>query len=267
MGRLDDRVALVTGGTSGIGLACATRFAREGARVAVLDVAEPPEAAWKTVCQADSEALKLEADVRDEESIQGAVARVTQARGPIDILVNAAGVHGIGSVDVLESEEWDRILDINLKGTYLVSKHVVPGMRERRRGSIINLASVEGLEGMESQAAYNASKGGVVLLTRNMACDFGPDGVRVNCLCPGYIETPMTQLLREEALQPIHDRFLALHLLGRSGQPEEVAGAALFLASDDASFVTGHALAVDGGFTAGRRLEYTDLAQSVPSAP
>ena len=140
-------------------------------------------------------------------------------------------------------------------------------MRERGRGSIINLASVEGLEGMESQAAYNASKGGVVLLTRNMACDFGPDGVRVNCLCPGYIETPMTQLLREEALKPVHDRFLGLHLLGRSGQPEEVAGAALFLASDDASFVTGHALAVDGGFTAGRRLEYTDLAQSVPSAP
>ena len=194
------------------------------------------------------------------DAIAKGVAQVVQSRGPIDILVNAAGVHGIGSVDILESEEWDRVLGINLKGTFLVSKHVVPGMRDRGRGSIINLASVEGLEGMESQAAYNASKGGVVLLTKNMACDFGPHGVRVNCLCPGYIETPMTQLLREDALRVIHDRFQGLHLLGRSGQPEEVAGAALFLASDDASFVTGHALAVDGGFTAGRRLEYSDLA-------
>jgi len=262
MGRLKGRVALVTGGASGIGRACVERFAQEGARVAALDVAEPADASWKAVRDCDPDALLIEADVRDEESIERAVSRVTQKRGPIDVLVNAAGVHGIGSVDTLEAEEWDRIVDINLKGTFLVSKHVVPGMRERGRGSIINLASVEGLEGMESQAAYNASKGGVVLLTRNMACDFGPEGIRVNCLCPGYIETPMTQILREDALRVIHDRFQGLHLLGRSGQPEEVAGAALFLASDDASFVTGHALAVDGGFTAGRRLEYNDLVST-----
>ena len=260
MGRLENRVALVTGGASGIGLACMQRFAREGAKVAAFDIASPNPAGWKTVEESDPAAAFFSVDVQDEGAIAKGVAQVVQSRGPIDILVNAAGVHGIGSVDILESEEWDRVLGINLKGTFLVSKHVVPSMRERGSGSIINLASVEGLEGMESQAAYNASKGGVVLLTKNMACDFGPHGVRVNCLCPGYIETPMTQLLREDALRVIHDRFQGLHLLGRSGQPEEVAGAALFLASDDASFVTGHALAVDGGFTAGRRLEYSDLA-------
>ena len=119
---------------------------------------------------------------------------------------------------------------------------------------MVNLASIEGLEGLPGQAAYNASKGGVVLLTRNMAIDYGPANVRVNCLCPGYIETPMTAVLQAPGLEAIRDEFIAMHHLGRAGQPEEVAAAALFLASDDASFVSGHALVVDGGFTAGRRL-------------
>ena len=145
-------------------------------------------------------------------------------------------------------------MDINLKGTYLVSKHVVPHLVAAGNGAVVNLASIEGLEGLPAQAAYNASKGGVVVLTRNMAIDYAPSGVRVNCLCPGYIETPMTEVLSLPGFEAVRDEFVAMHHLGRPGRPEEVAAAALFLASDDASFVTGHALVVDGGFTAGRKL-------------
>ena len=256
---LNGKTAIVTGAAQGIGYAIAQRFVAEGARVGILDI--DADAAKQAAHEIAASAIGIGADVSQADEVDQAFAAVVDQLGSLDILVNNAGIVGSDTpVKDLAEDDWNRVLDINLKGTFLVSKHVVPGMRDRGRGSIINLASVEGLEGMESQAAYNASKGGVVLLTKNMACDFGPHGVRVNCLCPGYIETPMTQLLREDALRVIHERFQGLHLLGRSGQPEEVAGAALFLASDDASFVTGHALAVDGGFTAGRRLEYSDLA-------
>jgi len=250
MGRLDGKVALVTGAASGIGRACVARFVAEGARVAGADVQEDPD--WKAV--AGEAAPFHHLDVRDEPEIERVVARVTEALGGIDVLVNAAGVLGYGAVDALAADEWDRVLDVNLKGTYLVSKHVVPGMVARGRGSIIHLASVEGIQGVTQQAAYNASKGGVVLLTRNMAADYGPVGVRVNCLCPGLIRTPMTEMVfTEPALEGILKEFEKQHLLGRAGLPEEVAGAALFLASDDASFVHGHALVVDGGLSAAHR--------------
>jgi NAD(P)-dependent dehydrogenase (short-subunit alcohol dehydrogenase family) len=244
-GRLEGRVALVTGAASGIGAACARRFAEEGARVAGFDLAKPG---------AGDLALFREVDVRDESAIEAGVAAIVEALGRIDVLVNAAGVAGGGSVDTLEADEWDRVIDINLKGTYLVSKHVVRDMLSRGEGSIIHLASVEGLEGIQTQPAYNASKGGVVLLTKNMAIDYGPSGIRVNCLCPGYITTPLTAVLDEEELSAVRNDFVRLHMLKRPGRPEEVAAAALFLASDDASFVTGTSLVVDGGFTAGRRL-------------
>jgi len=243
---LEGRVAFVTGASSGIGAACARRFVDEGATVAGFDLQDPaadhPLAGFWPL------------DVRDEEAIIAAVAAATEAVGSPTILVNAAGVSGSGGVTDLDAAEWDRIVDINLKGTYLVSKHVVPHLLAAGTGSVVNLASIEGLEGLPAQAAYNASKGGVVLLTRNMAIDYGPSGVRVNCLCPGYIETPMTEVLRMEGFESIRDEFVAMHHLGRAGQPEEVAAAALFLVSEDASFVTGHALVVDGGFTAGRKL-------------
>jgi len=254
MGRLQGKVALITGAASGIGAACALRFAREGAAIGGLDVAAPPDEVWSAVRAAAPRAEVDTVDVRDEARVAAAVGDLVRRLGGVDILVNAAGVSGVGAVDALDVAEWDRVLDINLKGTFLVSKHVVPHMLARGSGSIINLASVEGLEGMQQQAAYNASKGGVVLLTRNMAIDYGGAGVRVNCLCPGLIETPMTAMLLEEDLKPVLEKFRAMHMLRRSGRPEEVAAAALFLASDDASFVTGHALAVDGGFSAGRRL-------------
>jgi NAD(P)-dependent dehydrogenase (short-subunit alcohol dehydrogenase family) len=243
--RLSGKRALVTGAASGIGDACARRFAEEGATVAGLDVVAQPDAspcgAW------------VHADVADEGAVAAAVAEVLEGLSGIDILVNAAGVLSVGGADMLEEAEWERVIGINLKGTWLVSKHVVPHMVEIGGGSIVNLASVEGLEGFSGQTAYNVSKGGVVLLTRNMAADFGPAGVRVNCLCPGLIETPMTSILDDPAFAAVRDAFVGWHLLGRAGQPEEVAAAALFLASDDASFVHGAALVVDGGLTAGRR--------------
>lgn len=244
--RLAGRVALVTGAASGIGAACVARFADEGALVGGLDVAEQP---------VDSAARRWwHADVRDESRVEEVVAEATRDLGDLDVLVNAAGVLSIGSADVLERDEWERVLGINLTGTWLVSKHVVRGMAGRGRGSIVNLASIEGLIGLSGQTAYNVSKGGVLLLTRNMATDFGRTGVRINCLCPGLIDTPLTAVLHDPALARVHDRFVEWHTLGRAGRPEEVAGAALFLASDDASFVHGEALTVDGGLTAGRSL-------------
>jgi NAD(P)-dependent dehydrogenase (short-subunit alcohol dehydrogenase family) len=252
--RLKDRVALVTGAASGIGNACALRFAQEGARIAGVDVAEPSAEAWAAVEKAAPETSFGTADVRDEVAVEAAVRAAHERFGRLDVVVNAAGVSGIGAAADLDVAEWDRVVDINLKGTFLVSKHAVRIMRKQGSGSIINLASVEGLEGADASAAYNVSKGGVVQLTRSMAVDYGRAGVRVNCLCPGLIETPMTAMLNTPELKPIRDRFEAMHLLGRGGQPVEVANAALFLASDESSFVHGHALAVDGGFMAGRSL-------------
>jgi meso-butanediol dehydrogenase / (S,S)-butanediol dehydrogenase / diacetyl reductase len=243
--RLTGKRALVTGAASGIGAACARRFADEGATVTGLDLSAQPEGSPCTGW--------VHADVADEAAVVAAVGEAIDGLGGIDVLVNAAGVLSVGGADTLDVAEWDRVIGINLKGTWLVSKHVVPHMEAAGGGSIIHLASVEGLEGFSGQTAYNVSKGGVVLLTRNMAADFGPAGIRVNCLCPGLIETPMTSVLRDPAFATINDAFVGWHLLGRAGQPEEVAAAALFLASDDASFVHGAALVVDGGLTAGRR--------------
>jgi NAD(P)-dependent dehydrogenase (short-subunit alcohol dehydrogenase family) len=252
---LEGRVAVVTGAASGIGAACAARFAQEGATLAGIDVQKSVGDAWDRVSAAAPESSFRDGiDVRSESEVATAIDAVAERYGRIDVLVNAAGVGGGSPAHELAEDEWDRIVDTNLKGSFLVAKHVLKRMVEQRFGSIVHLASVEGLEGMSSSLPYNASKGGVVLMTKNMACDYGSFGIRVNCLCPGLIETPLTALLREDALKPIHDEMMRWHLLDRIGQPEEVAACALFLASDEASFVTGHSLVVDGGWTAGRRV-------------
>jgi NAD(P)-dependent dehydrogenase (short-subunit alcohol dehydrogenase family) len=253
MGRLDKQIALITGAASGIGLATAKRFAREGATIAGLDIATADETAWSAVRSAAPASLLLQANVLDEASVQAAVAAVLERfAGRIDVLVNSAGVSSFGAAHELATEEWDRVLGINLRGSFLVTKHVVPAMLAHRRGSIVHIASIEGLEGMTQQLAYGVSKGGVVQMTRNMAVDYAREGIRVNCVCPGVIDTPLTAPLLKD-FKVIGDLIVEQHLLGRFGQPEEVAATILFLASDDASFVTGHALVVDGGYTAGRR--------------
>ncbi len=245
MGRLAGQVALITGAASGIGEQCALRFKGEGAEVFGIDVQKP---------SGDLGIEFREVDVRDESAVQSAVAAVVERFRRIDAVVNAAGVVGGGPVHQLDTTEWDRALDINLKGTFLVCKHALQRMLEQGSGNIINLASIEGLEGLEGSSAYNASKGGVVLLTKQMAIDYGPQGIRINCICPGMIETPMTAGVRAPGAEELRDTLRGYHNLGRFGKPEEIASAALFLASEDASFVHGTALVVDGGWTAGRRL-------------
>ena len=178
--------------------------------------------------------------------------------GRIDAVVNAAGVAGGGPVHMVEQSEWRRVIDINLTGTFLVAKHALDQMIKQdpidgERGSIINLASIEGLEGTAGGSAYNASKGGVVLLTKNMAIDYARVGIRVNAICPGFIETPMYDgLFGQVGFEEVAVDIRREHKLGRLGRAEEIAAVAAFLASSDASFVTGIAMAVDGGYTAGR---------------
>jgi NAD(P)-dependent dehydrogenase (short-subunit alcohol dehydrogenase family) len=254
MGRLAGKVAFVTGAASGIGFCTALRFAQEGAAVVGLDLRETPE--WKQVEGVATGALFCVGDVRDEASQQAAVARALSAWGRVDILVAAAGVASGGPVHLLPVDEWQRVQDVNLKGTFLSAKAVLPAMLERRAGSIVTVASVEGLEGAEGGSTYNASKGGVILLTKNLAMDYGRAGIRANCICPGFIDTPLFRSVIGADFFPAdcRERIREQHELGRFGRPEEVAAAALFLASDDASFVSGVALPVDGGFTAGHHV-------------
>lgn len=239
MNRLEGTVALVTGAASGIGQATTTRFRDEGALVVTLDLTDD---------------VDLSVDITDEAAVAAAIRSIVADHGRLDSVVNAAGVAGGGPVHLLDAAEWHRVIAVNLTGTFHVAKHALAPMIDQGRGSIVNLASIEGLEGTEGGSAYNASKGGVVLLTKNLAIDYGAKGIRVNCICPGFIETPMmASVFDSPGMEVYKERLRDAHKLNRFGRPDEIAAAAAFLASDDASFVTGHALVVDGGFTAGMR--------------
>jgi NAD(P)-dependent dehydrogenase (short-subunit alcohol dehydrogenase family) len=256
--RLEGKVALITGAASGIGEACAVRFAAEGAVVVGLDA--QPSSSWDRVDRLAPAAGLFQADVCDLAATEAVVADVVRDHGRLDILVTAAGIASGGPVHALPVEEWDRVHDVNLKGTFLSAKAALPPMMERRSGAIITISSIEGLEGSEGGSGYNASKGGVVLLTKNLAMDYGRMGIRANCICPGFIETPLFRAtLGSEAFAGQREHMREQHQTGRFGEPEEVAGVAFFLASDDSSFVTGQAITVDGGYTVGHRVGFSEL--------
>ncbi len=271
MGRLQGKVVLVTGSSSGIGEACVQRFLAEGATVVGCDVAAPTREL--DLAGHLEPAAFAELDVRDEAAVASLVATIVAEHGRLDGVVNSAGTAGGGPVHLVDMAEWDRVLSINLTGTYLVCKHAITAMLAQEpidgeRGSIVNLASVEGLEGTAGGSSYNASKGAVVIVTKNMAIDYGRQGIRVNAICPGFIDTPMfrgvfgadglaaegvgADGVASDALGEIRADVEREHKLRRFGRASEIAGAALFLLSSDASFVSGVALPVDGGYTAGR---------------
>ena len=199
--------------------------------------------------------LFIQGSVTDEAAVADLVATTVRDFGSLDISVNAAGITGGGPVHLVSLEDWNKVMTVNATGTFLVGKYTAGAMMNQPRGgSIINVASIEGVTGTEGGSSYSASKGAVVILTKNMAIDYGRRGVRVNAICPGFIDTPLMRATFESpGLSSVRDRYRDEHKLGRFGRPEEIAGAAFFLASEDSSFVTGHALVVDGGFTAGMR--------------
>lgn len=250
MGRLKDKVALISGAASGIGHSTALRFAEEGATVVGFDLNAAGDA-WQAIASCAADCDFLTGDVVREADAMAAVEQVTARFGRIDILVNAAGVSSYGAVTDVDEEEWDRVMNINVKGSFLFAKHVARVMQQQQSGSIVHIASVEGMDGLSGQLSYGTSKGAVIQMTRNMAADLAQSGVRVNCVCPGAIETPLTAALKDDSMKAIKQQMEAEHLMGRFGEPIEIANAILFLASDEASFVTGHPLVVDGGWTAG----------------
>ncbi len=248
--RLENKVALITGGTSGMGEATAILFAKEGAKVTITgrDEKRGKGVAGK-IAQHGGKAVFVRSDVRKAEDCLQAVNETLRAFGRLDILFNNAGVFYPHTILDCTEEEWDLQMDINLKGTFLMSKAALPHMIEQHRGVIVNNSSGWGIAGGDAAVAYCASKGGVVLLTKAMAIDHGRQGIRVNCICPGDVDTPM--LPEDARMRGLKwEDYLAgcaNRPLGRIGTTDEIAKAALFLASDDSSFMTGAALVVDGG--------------------
>jgi NAD(P)-dependent dehydrogenase (short-subunit alcohol dehydrogenase family) len=248
--QLAEKVAVITGGGSGIGRATAERFAREGARVVVADlVAARAEETAAMIAGAGGEALAVAADVSDAAAVATLAERALAAYGRVDILVNNAAVSRGDDIRAIDEAEWDFSLAVVLKSAYLCSRAFVPQMIERRAGAIVNVSSVNGLAAL-GEEAYSAGKAGMISLTQNMAVKYGQYGVRANCICPGTIRTPIWAPRVAENPQ-IFDQLAKWYPLGRVGEPEDIANAALFLASDQAAWITGTVLTVDGGLLAG----------------
>ena len=245
--RLSGKTALVTGAGSGIGAAIADTLARAGARVFATDVDLASACATaERIQSAGHAASALPLDVVDER----ACAAVANETGPLDILVNNAGIGHVGTLLTTTGADLDRLYGVNVRGIFNASRAFLPGMLERRRGSIINMASVGGVVGIRDRLAYCTTKFAVVGLTKSMALDHASAGVRVNCICPGRVETPFVAARLREYADPerAYQEMSRSQSLGRMGRPEEIAAAALYLASDEAAFVTGSALMIDGGW-------------------
>jgi len=248
--RLNEKVAIITGAKSGIGFATALCFAAEGAKVVVADVRDATQEV-REITKRGAEALFVQVDVSSELQVNALIEKTVAAYGHLDVLVNNAGMELAKKVTDTTEVEWDRLINVNLKGVFLCSKAAIPVMRRNGGGVIVNVASELGLVGGSEIAAYCASKGGVVQLTKAMAIDHAGDAIRVNCICPGPVSTPLLKAIIETSSDPEEEQrsIVEKTLLKRLGRPEEIANVILFLASDESSYMTGSVVVVDGGWT------------------
>ena len=251
--RLKNKVAIITGSSKGIGLGCALVFAREGAKVVVTSRhRNEGEKAADRINSEGGKAVYIRTDVSKQESVKKMVKETVRKFGKIDILINNAAYHISKNVEETTEEEWDFIVDTNLKSVFLCSKYCIPYLR-KTKGAIVNMSSMVGLVGQSNAGAYSATKGGIIAMTKGMALDFARDGIRVNCICPGWIETPLVEDWFSQQKDPDKAReyIYSVHPPGRIGTIEECGYAALYLVSSESSFVTGIDLPVDGGVTLG----------------
>ncbi len=257
MFRLDNKIALITGAGSGIGRAIALLYAQQGAQVIVADIQD--DAAAKVVAEITSEggnASAFHLDVAQEDQVQSGFTQVAQNAGRLDILVNNAGISHVGNILETSADDWDKLMAVNVRGVFLCSKYGIMQMlsQEPQGGILVNMASVAGMIGIDRRFPYSASKGAVLSMTRSVAMDFVEQGIRANAICPGTVHTPFVEGYLERNFptnkDEVRNQLHARQPLGRMGRPDEIASAALYLASDEAAFITGSALVIDGGWTA-----------------